>query len=97
MGNWSGIVGALSGSADQVVTDLQAFGTISPQSAAGGHATVQTATTVAKGDIAAFQGLTDYNAFVSSAWGQIGIAVAAILVVVGIYLLLHDHKTQRRE
>jgi hypothetical protein len=94
MGNWTGIVGALSGSADAVVTDLQAFGSISPQSAAGGHATVQTATTVAKADVAAFNGLTGYNSITNSTWGEVGIAVAAIVLVFGIYLLLHDHKSR---
>jgi hypothetical protein len=87
MGNWVGAVGSL---AQGVIVDLGAFGALPGQaSQAGGHATTQISInpqTGAVSQISTSQETTD-AVFYSHA----GVAIAALLVVVGIYLLFWKH------
>ena len=87
MGVWGGV----SALANSVVTDLGAFGVLPGQaSTVGGHATTQVVVNPATG----VSSITTTNTSTSS---YIGIGIAAILVVVGLYLLLWDHKEPHRE
>lgn len=83
MGNW---VGAITAASTSVIADLGAFGVLPGQSSsAGGHATTQISIDPNTGAVSRISTSqqSDQSQFASSA----GIAIAALLVVVGIYML----------
>jgi hypothetical protein len=83
MGSWSGMIGTLSGVADTVVQDLGAFGVIGGGGGAnqGGHATTQVVRTNAAG------GSTTITTTQTDRTSYVFVAVAAIALIVGVYLL----------
>ncbi len=88
MGNW---VGAVTSAATGVIADLGAFGVLpGQQSTAGGHATTQVSINPQTGLVS--QITTSQSDAQSVFANSAGIAVAALLVVVGIYLLFWEKK-----
>lgn len=91
MGNW---VGALGTMATGVVADLGAFGVLPGQaSQAGGHATTQISINPQTGAVSQIStSQTSPDAVVAN---YAGVAIAAVAVVIGIYLLFwrgeHHH------
>jgi hypothetical protein len=88
MGNW---VGALTSAATGVVADLGAFGVLPGQaSAAGGHSTTQVSINPQTGQVSQISTSNSGPEAVFSSYA--GITIAALLVVIGIYLLFWADK-----
>jgi hypothetical protein len=88
MGNW---VGALTAASTGVITDLGAFGVLPGQaSQAGGHSTTQISINPQTGAVSQINTSQSGPEAVFSSYA--GIAFAAFLVVIGIYLLFWADK-----